>query len=558
LTTLREHCDARFSQLESDRVSWWQHWRELAEYILPRRYRWLISPNEQRGGWINGKIIDSTATIAARVLSAGMMAGITSPARPWFKLVIEGVDKDESHPVNIWLSECQKRMMRVMNESNFYNGMAQIFEDLSVFNTASMLIYEDFEDVIRCYNSCTGEYYLGNSDRMKVEVFYRKFTWTVSQIVERWGIENCSENVKTLYEQKGASLQQEIIIAHSIEPNKPYFDDISRSFAYRELYWEWGSAQTRGNNNGPQYLECRGFHELPGIFPRWDISGNDAYGRGPSMDALGDIKQLQQETKRKAQAIDKLVNPPLLADVQLKNQPASTLPGGVTYVAGLSKTTEGMKPIYEVRPPIQEIMMDIQEVQKRIKTIFFNDIFMMFENLQAEPRSAAAVDVRREEKLIMLGPVLERFQGEALDPAIDRVWNVMQRAGLFPPPPREVQGMPIQVNYISMLANAQQAANTLGIERVLQLAGGLVSVAPDAMDKIDIDQSIDEYSSFMNVPPKIIRSDDAVAEIRQTREKEKQQIQQLQMTDAAAKGAKTLSETDIGGGQNALQAMIGG
>ena len=88
-------------------------------------------------------------------------------------------------------------------------------------------------------------------------------------------------------------------------------------------------------------LRVSGFHDWPVMTTRWDVQGNDPYGRCPGMDALGDIKQLQQETRRKAQAIDKMVNPPLLADVQLKNQPMSLLPGGTTYVSGLSAGPRG-------------------------------------------------------------------------------------------------------------------------------------------------------------------------------------------------------------------------
>ena len=76
--------------------------------------------------------------------------------------------------------------------------------------------------------------------------------------------------------------------------------------------------------------------------------------------------------------------------------------------------------------------MDIQDVQKRIKEIFFNDLFLMFQQMEAEPRSATAIDARREEKMVMLGPVLERFQNEALDKVIDRVFNIMLRAQTVP------------------------------------------------------------------------------------------------------------------------------
>src|SRR4051812_46348646 len=113
-------------------MSWLVHWRDLANSILPRRYRWLVSANNmKRGAHINGAIIDSTATLAARVLASGIMNGITSPTRPWFKLRIEGYEEDQE--VQGWLEDCERRMMLVFSESNFYQAMATQYFDLVVF-----------------------------------------------------------------------------------------------------------------------------------------------------------------------------------------------------------------------------------------------------------------------------------------------------------------------------------------------------------------------------------------------------------------------------------------
>ena len=87
------------------------------------------------------------------------------------------------------------------------------------------------------------------------------------------------------------------------------------------------------------------------------------------MDALPDIKQLQLETKRLSQGIDKMVNPPMIADVQLKNQPASLLPGGVTYVSGMiSQGKTGFAPVYTVDPKVDSHTdaKQIQAVQGRV------------------------------------------------------------------------------------------------------------------------------------------------------------------------------------------------
>src|SRR4030095_10600196 len=108
--TARSELEAELQGLKTDRYSWWVAWGQLATYLLPRRYRWLVTPNQMnRGTAINGAIIASTGTIAARVLASGMMSGITSPTRPWFKLRISGFGGDEVNPVNVWLAECEKR-----------------------------------------------------------------------------------------------------------------------------------------------------------------------------------------------------------------------------------------------------------------------------------------------------------------------------------------------------------------------------------------------------------------------------------------------------------------
>lgn len=545
----RSELESELAGLKTDRYSWWVTWGQLATYILPRRYRWLVTPNQMnRGSAINGAIIDSTGTIASRVLASGMMSGITSPTRPWFKLRIAGYGADEINPVNIWLASCEKRMLHVFQESNFYNAIAVVYYDLAVFGTAPMIIYEDFDNVIQCYNPCAGEYYVWNDPRLRAGGLAREIIMTVRQLVAEFGVENCSETVRNAHKNGGASLALEIAVVHFIKPNT---GQMPEKFKWYECYFERGAT-----GDGPEFLRKRGFFDDPFICPRWDTSGNDAYGRSVAMDALGDIKQLQQETKRKAQAIDKLANPPMVADIELKNQPASTLPGGVTYVS--KKDGVGFQPAYQnFRPPIAEMMQDIQQVQMRIKEIFFNDLFLMISSLDTV-RTATEIDARREEKLVMLGPVLERFQTEGLDPIIDRVFGIMSRGGLFEPPPPEIEGMPIEIQYVSMLAEAQRAANTTGMERFLAQLGNVGAIHPEALDIPNWDRMLTRYGMVLGNDPSDMKTTEELAALRAARAKAQNDAQQAELSMAAVQGAKTLSETNVGGGTNALQAMLNG
>lgn len=536
--------------MQSERLPFWQLWRELADYYLPKRYTWLQSDAERRvRNAKNPFILDGTGTIAARTLASGMMNGVTSPSRPWFKLRISGFDDDADNEARQWLDEVERRMMLVFSESNFYNSLAVLYLDLVVFGTAAQLIYEDYESVIRCYNPNLGEYYFAQSDRQVVNTFAREFTYTVRQVVDWFGIENVSDSVKDSY--KADRMSNAVALSHLIEPNTDGKGSVSPRFKFREYYWETACSQT------DIVLQERGFNELPGIFPRWELSGNDSYGTSPAMDALGDVIQLQHETKKKAQALDKMVSPPLLADVQLQNRPIATLPNGLTFVTGLGNSANGgMRPAYQVQVPIDAITIDIQQVQGRIRETFHNDLFKMISQLETV-RSATEIDARREEKLVLLGPVLERFENEALDPGINRVFQIMARGGLIPPAPESISGSVIKIEYVSILSVAARALSVVPTERFLQLIGGVAPLYPKAINIPNFENMIRDYGTAIGVNAR------AMNPAKVTEQMNKQQDELAQQREAAAQGealvgaGKTLSETDVGGGANAAQLLLG-
>ena len=533
------------AELRNDRYSFWTLWRELANYYLPKRYVWLQSDKERRvRDAKNPYILDSTGTSAARILASGMMNGITSPSRPWFKLRIPGYD-DEGGEVTRWSDEVTRRMMFVMSESNFYNSMAVLYLDLVVFGTAANLIYEDDETTIRCFNPALGEYYLGQNDRLSVDTFAREFTQSVKQLVQWFGEENLCEASRAKWKKGGAEALTQVHITHLIEPNFGN-SGVPEKFAYREVYWE---------TNGPsgQVLAQRGFNELPGIFPRWELTANDSYGTGPGMDALPDVIQLQLETKRKAQGLDKMINPPIVADVQLQHRPTALMPNGITFIAGANNV--GAKALYQITAPLQEMTADIRDVQLRIRETFFNQLFNMISQLDTV-RSATEINARREEKLVLLGSVLERFENEALDPAIARIFSIMSRAGMLPEAPEALGDADIEIQYVSILSQAQRAVAAAPTERWLALLGNLAAVSPEALQVANMEELVRDYGLAIGVEAKNMRTRDEVAALAEAAQRQKAAQEAAVVGPELVDGAKTLSETDVGGGSNALQALL--
>ncbi len=558
---LRQSMEARLAQLRAWRFSWASHWSLLENYLLPRRGIFInnampTANTMVRGSPINQAILNPTGTQAMRICAAGLMSGLMSPGRPWFKLKpalvsTSAVDADAAS----WFQTVEDRMYQVMAHSNFYDAAAQMFEDLTTFGSGPQIIYEDERDIIRCYVPCPGEYFLASSSAMRVESFYRQFVFTVAQTVEMFGVDNCPADIQGLWRTKGSSLEQERLIAHSIEPNFPIDSGsdagvVEGGFTWREAYWVWGTASARP-------LSLRGFTDQPHVCPRWATTSNDAYGRSVGMDVLPDIMQLQVMTARLAEAVEKMVRPPLLASMQLKNEPSSILPGRVTYVSDIGPD-KGMRPIYSVNPEVREMAELIKQIEIRIRSGFFNDLFLMLESQGSDRMTAYEVAQRQQEKLQVLGPVVERFQNEYASPAIKRIFRIMERKQLLPPLPQSLRGVPIDISYISVLALAQRAAATGSMEQYAKAIGSMAGVYQDVKYVLNAEEWAREYGDLLSVPPRVINSHDVVAAHVQAEAQAAQQQQAMQEGMAAVEAAKNLGSVDTGGGQNIISSLLGG
>jgi len=562
---LYAHLEARMGILRSWRWSWWTYWRVLAEFFDPKRFLWLITANRMwRGNPVNDAIIDSTGQLALRTCGSGMWSGLTNPARPWFKIEkgLPWVEIDAD--AQSWMEDTQERIYTVLHESNFYDTMSQSFRDLALFGTSPVIIYEDREDVVRFYLPAPGEYYLANGSRFQATVFFREFTLTVSQIVEQFTLESCPREVQSQWEQAGASLDREFVVCHAIEPN---FDLEQRGgtrgavhvlpskFTYREVYWCKGYM-------GDRPMSKRGFNEKPFIAFRWSLVGNEPYGRGPCMDALGDNKQTQLETRRKAEFIEKGVRPPMGADPALKNEPASIRPGGITYTAA-DTGKKGFWPLFEPNPQwLPAISADIELVNKRVQAALFVDVFMAITRMEGvQPRNEQELTERDLERLQELGPVVNLATRELTD-LLRRVMAIMERRKMLKPMPQSLINVPLKINFVSILKLAQKAAETISMKDVLATGGGMSSAAkaaglPDPLRTMNLDKTYHRYAELSNFPMDCFWTDEQVEEHDQAREHAKAAAQIPPASMAAVQAAHTLSQTPVGGG-SALHAMLTG
>jgi hypothetical protein len=171
--------------------------------------------------------------------------------------------------------------------------------------------------------------------------------------------------------------------------------------------------------------------------------------------------------------------------------------------------------------------------------------------------TATEVAELHEEKLLLLGPVLERLHNELFSPLINLTFDEMIENNLVPPPPPELHGVELNVEFVSMLAQAQRAISTNNMDRYIATLGSLAAIKPGVADKLEADNWADIYGDLLGVDPEIIVGNKEVAIIRQKREQAQAQAAMTAQLEQAASAAQKLGTVQTqAGNSNMVNDML--
>jgi len=526
--------------LWQERTTYDPHWRELADFVMPRRPRWFTT-DRNRGDRRSQKIINETASLAHRTLKGGMHAGITSPNRPWMRLTTPDPDLAEFAPVKVWLHETTERLLWACLKSNLYSQLPSTYGDCGLFGTAAQGLLEDDQQIFRAYSYQVGTFAIGFDARGVLDTFVREYVMTVGQVVAEFGLEPVSQRIRDHYARHETEIP--VDLCWLVYPN-PEADGDPDEARFRSLWFEQGS-----HRDGKGLLRDRSYYEFPIQAPRWEVADGCYYGENaPAMLALGSIKALQTMERRKAQAVEKLVNPPLKAPIGMMNSRISSIPGDVTYDTGLGQTDQGVKPIYQVEPKVGELRQDIDQIVAIINRSFYVDQFQLISRRTGiQPLTEREVEEFREEKVFVLGPVFQQMDTELLTPMVDRIYALLARQGLIPEAPRELADVPLKVEYISVMAQALKLVGVTAQERFLAHAAQVASVWPSARYKVNAMQAIDDSADMLGVNPNLVLSDEDAKAAADADAQAAQAAQQAETMQKMALAGKTMSETEMGG-----------
>lgn len=485
---IRKYC-AHYDALKQARAPWARTWKQLSTYLSPTRgFFEGDSPNSGRP--IDHKmLLDSSASLAVGVLGAGMMSGLTSPARRWFDLTLRPSALTQLPGASTWVSKVQKEVEGTLAKSNLYCVLQSMYEELAVFGTAAFLVEENPKGGIYCRPFTVGEYVLDVDDKGRVNTFGRECFMTASQLVSAFGVAVLPPSILQELNEENNRVQHKVI--HLILPNPKYHASHADNahFAFVSVYFmEDGTLLREG-----------GYYEFPVICARWETkNSSESYGRGPGWKCLGDVKMLQKMQKAKLVALDKNTNPPVMVSASVQGE-VNLLPGGITRCNSL--TDAAIKPAYQVQADLAALDCAMESVRQTIRSHFFADVFVMLAAQSTPNMTAAEVAERRQEKMLLLGPVLQRLKTELLDPLIERTYYILLRQGSIPPAPDYLNGLEMHVEYISTIAQAQRASMLEPLAQGLQLATQLTQADPSISAHINYSRMLEEGFESLGLLP---------------------------------------------------------
>ncbi|MBP5616183.1 MAG: head-tail connector protein [Elusimicrobiaceae bacterium] len=477
----------RYDALKQTRIPWMRTWKELATYLAPTRGIFESeTPNNAKR--IDHKtLLDSSASLAVGVLGAGLMSGLTSPSRSWFDVTLCPRGLKKLPGASAWLLEVKKALESAFAKSNLYCVLQTMYEEIAVFGTAAFLVEEDPQGGIFCRPFTAGEYVLDIDEKGRVNTFGREFFMTATQLQKHFeGARFSPQILQEIKQGNSASFHK---VMHLILPNEQADEQCLdfTCFAYKSVYFlEDGTLLREG-----------GYHEFPVVAVRWETKNtSESYGRGPGWKVLGDVKMLQKMQKTKLVALDKNTNPPVMVSAHVQGE-VNLLPGGITRCNSLSEAA--VKPAYQVQPDLTALEQTMQQVRDTIRSHFFADVFVMLSSQEVPNMTAAEVAERRQEKMLLLGPVFERLKTELLDPLVERTYFILLRQGMLPPAPEILNGLELHVDYTSTIAQAQRSAALEPLAQGLELAAQITQADPSVAWQVDYQKAFREGLESLGV-----------------------------------------------------------
>jgi len=245
--------------------------------------------------------------------------------------------------------------------------------------------------------------------------------------------------------------------------------------------------------------------------------------------------------------IKKITSPQLKGPAELKNKKLIDAPATFTEN---NQNGDGLSPIYQIPPQVIVPLENLLEAKRTsIKKQFFNDLFAMILNTAERGRTATEVNELKEEKMVLLSPLLEQVHS-ALRQIMSWIFTECYERGIIPPAPEQIQGANLEIEFVSMLAQAQKAVKISGMERFTTFTINLANaIDPTLVMKLNGSQIIDDYADYVNIPPEHLNSTEEWQKQKEIKKQKEEQAENMQQLKEGSEMIKNVGGVDAFGGE---------
>ena len=532
LTRKHKHLDKQYNEHKAIH-------QEISQYIAVGRGRFVdqgYTPyRDVKKGY---KLIDPAPARALSILGAGMHGGLSSPARPWVQLGLMDTEMTKFAPYRNWLDEAEKVLMAVFKASNLYTVLHGIYEELGAFGIGCLFVDEHPENVVQFSQFTIGDYRVAVSPDGMCHTMTREAKMHAFQVIEMFGEENCTH--KTLKLARTNEFEF-VNVMHVVEFNPDRDQDKIdyTNMPFRSVYFEKGEDDKQ--------LSFKGYQEMPVVAPRWSALSNESWGWGPGLWGLGLSKATQKMEKTSLKLTDLASEPPMGVPPSLKDRMLDLTPGAKNPI-GINEEKQLFPLIKVDLQGLNALDAKVERYEQKMQQLFYNDLFLLIIGAPAGRMTATEVLERHEEKMLMLGPTIERQLHELLDPIVKRTFNICLRRGVIPPPPPELSEAEYKIEYISLLAQAQKLTMSQSMHAYLGMAERVAQLDPFTIHKTDWNEYLDQFGDMVGLPAKVMNDTEEVEKMKAQAQEQQAKEQQMMEQQAAVQNVKDLGQASTESG----------
>lgn len=513
-------------------------WQEISELMAPNKadYSRVFGIGQKR----HRRVWDGTSIHAADIFASSVLGITANPAARWFTLATLDDDINKDQEASEWLDLWGKLTMANINQpqAKFYAQMKNTIRTDGVMGTACLSVQRGTNTTFQFQPIPLGFLDIATDYGGNVDTKYITRHYNARQLKQMRDEKRKERQDFTLHDKvEKAKDDEKFEIIHAVFPRKE-----TKKGMFGAINMPIASVWVDVTN---QHIMLEwGFEEDAVLVGRWDIAGEEAWGRGQGEVVLADTKLVNMAERGLMVAMDKQLNPTLQV-------PSDGTYGNLDLSAGavnaiMNKDGKGAQ-ILESNGNLPIVMEWLEAKRNAIRVGFFVDQLQMISNTA---RTATEVLRQLDEKSRLIAPNIGMIQSEIIGPTVERCAKLLLRTpGAVPPPPPILANQEMKVVYVSPLSRAQRENEALAILQFIQNMAGIAQISPETRYKVDFNAAVDELHEITGIPPKIMRSEEEFQEIMQSQAQAAQAQAQMSSMQQAADVAKTANEAGLVSGQ---------